>query len=679
MRIPKFALAAQAAALLAAATLAAQQAPAVPPPLDPANLDTTCSPCKNFYRFANGGWITRNPIPPAYSAWSSFNELTERNDELLRTVLETAARRAETTTDPNTRKVGRFYATCMDSTAAEAAGAAPIRDELARIGAVTTRDQLKREIARRHAEGLGGVFGFGATRDLKDADRTIAGADQGGLGLPDRDNYFRDDSASRKMRADYQAHATAILRLLGEGEADAARHAAAILALETALAEGSMGRVERRDPNARYHLMTVAQADTVAPGWSWSAFLRDVGLPRVTEINLGNPAYFKRLAKELDERPLDDWKAYLRFRTAWGASGWLSTPFVQQNFRYSSQLSGQRQMQPRWRRCLRLADNVLGDVLGQEYARQAFTPEAKARMVSMVANLQGVLADRIRANSWMSAETKTRALAKLSTFEEKIGYPDRWRDYSDLEVGTGHFVSNLRAAQRFSNRRDLAKIGQPVDRTEWAMTVPTVNAYYSPVNNEIGFPAGRLQPPFFHVTYDDAANYGGIGGTIGHEITHGFDDQGRKFDAEGNLADWWTADDATRFGERAGMVERQYDAFTVLDTVHVNGKLTLGENIADIGGVTVAYYALQRALEGKPRPLIDGFTPEQRFFLAYAQARRGVMRPEQLRIMIQTDPHSPGEFRVNGPLSNMPEFAKAFGCKPGDPMVRPEGERVEIW
>ena len=665
-----------AAAVLGAGTAAAQ-APAVPA-LERANLDTTCSPCQNFYRFANGGWIARNPIPAAYSSWSGFNELRDRNEVVLRNVVETAARQANVSNDPNTRRVGRFYNTCMDSARAEAAGVSPIAADLRRLEGITTREQLAAEIAQAHARGTGVLFGFGATQDPKNSARMVAELNQGGLGLPDRDYYLRDDSATRKMRADYLAHVTALFVLAGHPEAAARADAERMMALETALARASMTRVQLRDPNAQYHWMSVADADARAPGFSWSGFLRQVGV-RVDSLNVSQPEFFKAAAHELATRPLEDWRAYLRFRAINRVAGSLSSPFVNQAFRFQAALSGAREQQPRWRRCLRLTDAVLGDALGAEYVKVAFTPQAKAEMQRMVTNLRAVFADRIRASTWMSAATRQQALAKLEAFGTKIGYPDRWEDYAGLEIGTESHVENLRAVNAFYQKRDLAKLGRPVDRSEWFMTAPTVNAYYAPSLNEIVFPAGRLQPPFFHVSYDLAANYGGIGGTIGHEITHGFDDQGRQFDAQGNLRDWWTAEDARAFTERAAVVDRQYSAYTVLDSLHLNAKLTMGENIADIGGVAMAFQALQRDLAGKPRTQIDGFTPEQRFFLAYAQARRATFRDQQLRMMVQTDPHSPNEFRVNGPLANMPEFAAAFGCKEGDPMVRPASERVSIW
>ena len=680
-----FLAAAAMLAIVAAPARAQQSAPAAPlaaapiPALDPADIDTTCKPCRNFYKFATGGWEKRTQIPAAFSSWSGFHELTERNNLLVRTVLETAARDAETTKDADRRKLGRLYASCMDSTRAEAEGATPIAGDLRRIAMIANRDQLRRELIRLHGEGLDFLFRAGADQDQKNSQRMIFGVSQGGLGLPDRDFYFKTDSAAMKMRADYVDHVAAILRLTGTPAAQATSDAARIMALETALAEPSLNRLQRRDPNAQYHFMSVADADTLSPGFSWRAYLDARGLQRVDSLDVSHPAFVKRMAQELATRPLEDWKAYLRFHLAHQSAPYLSSAFVNQRFAYDSKLTGARELQPRWRRCVGMANGLLGDALGREYAAVAFTPEAKRAMDEMIDNLFAVYRSRLESLPWMGPETRKQAMAKLATFDRKIGYPDRWRDYSALDIQRGGGFANVRRARAFEERRNLAKVGKPVDRTEWFMTVPTVNAYYSPPNNEIAFPAGRLQAPFFHVSYDIGANYGGVGGTIGHEISHGFDDQGRKYDAQGNLRDWWTADDAQRFGELAALVERQYGAYTVLDSLHLNAKQTMGENIADVAGVSIAFGALQRALEGKPRVTIDGYTPEQRFFLAYAQARKQLWRDPALRLQVQTGVHSPGEFRVNGPLSNMPEFAATWGCKEGDPMVRPADVRAKIW
>jgi putative endopeptidase len=664
-------------AIVLATPLGAQSA--VPmPAFDPSSIDRKFGACQDFFMFANNGWIERNPIPPAFSSWGAFNELTERNTLVLRGILERAAAAAPTTADASTRKLGTFYSSCMDSTAAERAGIEPVADELHRIDAITDRVQLENELARMHSLGYGGAFGFGSTSDPRDSRVTIAYATQGGLGLPDRDYYLRTDADAQAMRARYRASIAKMFELAGDSAAVAEARAARVLDLETTLAKAQVSRVALRDPSTRYHHLTVAEA-TVSTGFDWAGYLRTMGLGAITSVTINAPPFFTALGGALANRPLDDWKAYLRWTVLWRSASQLSAPFVDESFKLASMLTGARAQQPRWRRCLVMTDQLLGDALGREYVKTEFTPAAKAKMLEIVASLRDVLRDRIARADWMSSRTREQALAKLASFNQKIGYPERWQDYAALDVVPDSFAANVRRARGHGIARDLARVGKPVDRDQWLMTAPTVNAYYSASLNEIAFPAGRLQPPFFSASYDEPANFGGIGATIGHELSHGFDDSGRKYDAAGNVRDWWTAEDARRYGERAGVVERQYGAYVAIDTLRLNGKLTLGENIADVVGVSIAYEAMQRAMRGKPRTTIDGFTPEQRFFLAYARARLTVLRPEAARMLIATDPHSPGRFRVNGPLSNMPEFAQAFGCKAGDAMVRPAGDRARIW
>jgi putative endopeptidase len=664
-------------ALLLAAPLGAQSA--VPmPAFDPSSIDRKFGACQDFFMFANNGWIEKNPIPPAFSSWGAFNELTERNTLVLKGILDRAAAQAPTTPDPVARKLGTFYASCMDSTAAERAGLEPIADELRRIDAVADRAQIQGQLARMHSLGYGGAFGFGSTADPRDARVTIAYATQGGLGLPDRDYYLRADSEAVSMRARYQASIARMFELAGDSAAVAASRAARVLDLETTLAKAQLSRVALRDPNTRYHHLAVAEA-SASTGVDWARYLDTLGLGELRSITINAPPFFTALGGALATRPLDDWKAYLRWTVLWRSASQLDTRFVDESFKLASMLTGTRVQQPRWRRCLVSADQLMGDALGREYVKTEFTPAAKAKMLEIVQSLRDVLRDRITRADWMSDRTREQALAKLATFNQKIGYPEHWQDYASLDVRPGSYAENVRRARTHGIARDLARVGKPVDRDQWLMTAPTVNAYYSASLNEIAFPAGRLQPPFFSATYDDPANYGGIGATIGHELSHGFDDSGRKYDAAGNVRDWWTAEDAQRYGARAALVERQYGSYVAIDTLRLNGRLTLGENIADVVGVSIAYEAMQRALRGKPRTTIDGFTPEQRFFLAYARARLTVLRPEAARMLLATDPHSPGRFRVNGPLSNMPEFAEAWGCRPGDAMVRPVGERARIW
>lgn len=650
-------------------------------PIDSANLDTTCSPCRNFFRYANGGWLKRNAIPGDQPRWGSFNELQEQNYAALQDVLTEAARDAATTEDPNLRKLGTFYGTCMDSAAVEVAGIRPIQRELGQIAAIQDRPGVQAAIARLHRIRIPAAFVFRSTPDAKKSSRTIAEAYQGGLGLPDRDYYTKEDSASERIRHEYVAHVTKMLRLSGLPRARAQRSALAIMQLETALARASMTREAQRDPEAIYHLTATPDLQKATPGFGWTTYFSNLGLSGVNEINVAQPEFLRAFDSLLTSAPLDAWKAYLRWSLLANTAPALSSPFVKESFRFNSTvLRGVKEMRPRWKRCLTFTDNALGEILGQAYVRKNFTPEAKSRALEMVRNIRAELRNRLERLTWMSDETKTKAYAKLDSIVNKIGYPDTWRDYTRLQTRRGPFVTNLLLANSFERQRILEKIGKPTDRTEWGMTAPTVNAYYNPPTNEITFPAGIMQPPFFNPKADDAVNYGGMGGAIGHEITHGFDDEGRQFDAQGNLSGWWTEADTKEFNRRAEVVERQFDGYVAIDTIHVNGKLTLGENIADLGGLLIAYGAYRRSLQGKPEPApIDGLTGSQRFFLAWAQIWRAKSRPEYTRLLVNVDPHAPPEFRTIGPLSNIPAFAEAFGCKPGDPMVRPESERAQIW
>ncbi|HWZ59681.1 MAG TPA: M13 family metallopeptidase [Gemmatimonadaceae bacterium] len=647
--------------------------------IDPANLDTTCAPCQDFYQFATGGWTKTHPIPAAFPRWGSFDELAERNRLVLREVLDVAVRDTASAKAPSTRKVGVFYASCMDSTGAEADGLQPLKPELDRIAAMTTLTSLRAESARLQRLGIPAPFGFAIQPDLKHSRQEALYVAQGGLGLPDRDYYTKTDSASAGIRAQYAAHVGRLLTLGGMEPADARAAADKILGLETTLARASMTRVERRDPYNTYHKMTLAGADSVTPHLDWRAWMDDVGAARQPALIVNQPKFFSALDSLLVAVPVDAWRLYFRFHLLDTASPTLDSAFVNENFRFEQVLSGTPAMLPRWQRCLRATDGAMGEALGQAYVTRTFSPAARARARALVKNLEGVLRDDLRTLAWMTPTTRRRAIAKLDAFAEKIGYPDKWRDYTALTVRHGPYVTNWLAARAFDVERRIRKLGRPVDRTEWTMTPPTVNAYYNSTMNEIVFPAGILQPPFFDPLADDAVNYGGIGAVIGHEMTHGFDDQGRKSDGEGNLRDWWTTEDATQYTERAERVATQFDGYVAVDSVHVNGKLTLGEDIADLGGVKIAYAAMERALAGKPRTKIGGFTPEQRFFLSWGQIWRQNIRPAFARTLALTDPHAPSHWRVNGPLSNLPEFAAAWGCKPGDPMVRPPEVRAEIW
>jgi len=665
--------------LTSALTLSAQTTHPQTKPLDPANLDRTANACVDFYQFANGGWIKNNPIPAAFSRWGSFDELSENNNSALTKILNKAANDASAKKTAATKMLGDFYASCMDSAAAEKAGAAPLRPRLARIDAITDQAGLQRELARLRSEGVTAAFNFSSTQDSKNSTSVIGGAAQGGLGLPDRDYYTKTDSGSAVIRKNYVAHMRKMFQLAGETEDQAEADSKKVMALETALANASLTRVEQRDPIKTYNYRTPAQLASMTPHFNWTQYFTDLGTPNIPAVDVQSPKYFASVDSLLANVPLSDWKAYLRWKVIRASAPFLSSAFVNENFNFSRTLSGARELLSREKRCTRLTDSGLRDALGQAYVAENFTPQAKARALEMVHNLEAVFRERLAKLPWMSEATRQQALVKLQAFAEKIGYPDKWRDYSTLTIKRGSLLDNVIAVNKYENKRDLAMIGKPLDRTQWGMTPPTVNAYYNPLMNEIVFPAGILQPPFFSATADDAVNYGGMGSVIGHEMGHGFDDQGAQYDPQGNLKNWWSAEDLEKFKTRTGMISSQYDAYTVLDSVHVNGKLTLGENAADIGGLAVAYAAMEKALAGKPKPLIDGFTPEQRFFLAWAQIWRQNVTPQQQQVLINIDPHSPGRWRVNGPLSNMVEFAEAFNCKPGDPMVRPEAQRATLW
>jgi len=681
--------AALAAGLVAASLVTASVAPvasaqtvpaAQTKPIDRANLDTTCAPCTNFYQFANGGWLKRNPIPPAYSSWGSFNELADRNTENLRLVLEDARKNRATATDPTMRKLGDFYAACMDSAAIEKAGASPIQSDLQQIRAINSLADVKQYLTQQHARGNNLVFGFGSIQDAKNSTQVIGGIGQGGLGLPDRDYYFRTDARTAAIRDAYVKHLTNNFVLIGEPPAQAATDAQHVMALETALAGAQLTRVQLRDPHTTYNRETPAQLHAMAPDFDWAAYFAAQGVPSIAAIDVIAPKYVTAVDSLLRTVPVADWKSYFTSHLVSRAASKLSSPFVNEAFAFSQKFSGAKELLPRYKRCIAATDNSMGEALGKAYVQRFFTPQAKARATEMVNNLKAAFRDRLASRTWMSDSTRKMAYAKLDAFMQKIGYPDKWRDYSSLQVTPSNsYYANSTAVAAFDNAYDNSHIGKPVDRTRWGMTPPTVNAYYSPQMNEIVFPAGILQPPFFDPNADDAVNYGGMGAVIGHEMTHGFDDQGAQYDAQGNLKTWFTAADLANFKAKTAAYAKQFDTYTILDSVHVNGSLTNGENIADLGGLTIAYAAMEKALAGKPRPRIDGFTPEQRFFLAWAQIWRENMTPEQSRMLAAINEHAPAIWRVNGPLANMPEFAKAWGCKPGDPMERPAGQQAAIW
>ena len=660
------------------------------PPLDLKNMDTSVKPQDDFYLYANGGWIKRNPIPPEFSRWGSFNMLAEQNKDALKVVAEKAATVApKVATKPNPekaaeaelQKVGDFYASGMNEKAVETAKAQPLSDELKRIDALKERGDVLKAIAHLHSIGMTALFRFGANQDAKNSEMVIGQAFQGGLALPDRDYYTKDDAGSKKIRDQYVEHMTKMFALLGESKDQAAEHAKKVLALETSLAQPARTRVQLRDPQKNYNKMKPADLQALTPDWSWENYFKEIKLTEPGDINVGQPEFFQAADKVFASTPVDDWKIYLRWHLLHGMAASLSKDFVEEDFNFFGKtLTGAQQLKPRWKRVVAKTDEELGESLGKLYVADYFPPEAKARALDLVNNLREALADRIKTLDWMDDATKQEALKKLAAFTVKIGYPDKWRDYSLLTVDRNSYSMNVLRGETFERARQMAKIGKTVDRSEWGMTPPTVNAYYNASRNEIVFPAGILQPPFFNAKADDAVNYGGIGAVIGHEMTHGFDDRGRQYDAVGNLRDWWTPESAKAYTDRSKAIVAQYSAYEPLPGLHINGELTQGENIADIGGVKISYMALQKALAKKgAQPKIDGFTPEQRFFLAYAQIWRNNQRDEDLKLRLNTDPHSPGRFRTIGPLSNFVEFQKAFDIPDGSTMMRPADQRVNIW
>ncbi len=648
---------------------------------DLSNLDRTASPCDDFFQFADGGWVKNHPIPAAYPAWGTFNKLRQDNETALRKILDQAAADKSATPGSNWQKIGDFYASCMDMGAVETAGLKSLLPQLQRIADIHDAASLQAEIARLQRAGVGALFAFGSEQDYKNSTLVIAAARQGGLGMPDRDYYTKDDEKSQKLRAAYLQHVANIFKLAGADEATAAAEAKTVMNLESSLAKVSMTRVERRDPDNTYHKTSVAHLGELTPHFAWTEYFAEVGTPTISDVNVEQPEFFKALDASLASVPLADWKMYLRWHLLHRAAPSLSSQFVDENFDfYGKTLQGTTELLPRWRRCVQATDANLGEALGQYYVKANFPPEAKAKAVAMVKNLMDALRDDLATLDWMSPETRKQAAVKLDAIMIKIGYPDKWRDYSAYKVDRGPYIENVFRGAQFETARDVAKIGKPVERTEWDMTPPTVNAYYNSSMNEIVFPAGILQPPFYDANRDDAMNYGGMGAVIGHEMTHGFDDQGAKFDAQGNLKNWWTSEDLKNFKERGDCIAKQFDEFEVEAGLHENGKLVEGESIADLGGLTIAYAAVEKSLEGKPvQGKIDGFTPEQRFFLAFAQIWAGSFRPEYGRMIVATNPHPLGPYRVRGPLSNMPAFPKAWGCKPDSPMVRKEELRCRIW
>ncbi|MBZ5647276.1 MAG: M13 family metallopeptidase [Acidobacteriia bacterium] len=660
----------------------AQAEPPYTPGLDVSAMDKTVDPCVDFYTYSCGGWMKNNPIPPDQYNWSAYSKLQDENRLILRDILEKAsipdAKRSSVQ-----QKIGDYYASCMDEKAIESSGAKPLEAELKTIAGLRSKDQLPEFLADfhrgdEHTDGpTATLFSFGSGQDFKDSTQYIAQADQGGLGLPDRDFYLKEDAKSVEIRNAYVAHVTKMLQLIGEGPQEAASDAQVILKIETELAKASLTRVERRDPNNIYHKMGVAELQALAPSFSWPRYFTQVGLGQTNSLNVTHPPFFKQMEAELNTVSLAQWQTYLRWHLVHSRAPYLSSPFVNENFDfYGRTLTGAKELRPRWKRCVSWVDRDLGEALGQAYVERTFSAEAKQRTLRMVQEIEKAMDDDVKSLDWMQPATKQQALTKLHAVANKIGYPDKWRDYSALNIVRGDAPGNVQRGIAFEFRRQLGKIGKPVDHTEWDMTPPTVNAYYNPQMNDINFPAGVLQPPLFDPRMDDAPNYGNTGGTIGHELTHGFDDEGRQFDAQGNLRDWWTAQDSKAFEQRAGCIVDQYAQYTIVDDIKINSKLTEGEDVADLGGLLLAWMAWKDHTRNMKLQPIDGLTPEQRFFIGYGQSWCTNERDEIKRLRATIDPHSPAKYRTNGVVSNMPEFREAFRCKPGQPMVREKACRV---
>jgi endothelin-converting enzyme/putative endopeptidase len=668
--------------LLAAPILAGLASPAAAQAVAPAAqdglmleaIDPAVSPCQDFYAHACNGWLKANPIPPDQSVWDVDSELVENNRAKLRAILE----RAAATPTAGTRRIGDYWAACMDEGAIEAKGLEPLRAELDRIAAVTDKKDLAPLTAHLHRIGADVLFSFTSDQDFRDATQVIAEADQGGLGLPDRDYYLKQGKQADETRAAYVAHVERLFELLGEPAAQAVRDADTVMAIETALAKGSLSTIRRRDPSAIYHKETRVGFAARTAGFDWAAYLAGVAVPAFDSLNDATPGFFAALDRLIAQTPLEDLKTYLTAHLLAHAADMLPARFVEESFDfYGRRLEGAKELRPRWKRCVSFTDGDLGEDLGRVYVEDAFGPEGKARILALTKNLKAAFAEDIGGLGWMGAETKRKALHKLKVMAEKIGYPDRWRDYSALEIRRDDALGNRFRAAAFEFDRQLAKIGKPVDKGEWFMSPPTVNAYYDDQRNDINFPAGILQPPNFDAHWDDAINYGAIGATIGHEMTHGFDDSGRLFDADGNLANWWTAKDARQYHARSECIAHEYAGFSPLPGMKLDGHLTLGENTADNGGTRLALIALRKALAASGRTQkIDGYTPDQRFFLAYAQSWCTNQTPSSARLQALTDPHATASFRVNGVVANMPEFARAFSCKPGTPMAPARSCRV---
>jgi endothelin-converting enzyme/putative endopeptidase len=691
MRVLPFSALALGASVAFAQAPAASSAPESPlaalpytPGLDVSAMDRNADPCQDFYQYSCGGWMRNNPIPGDQSAWSVYAKVAQDNQRYLWGILASLAAQKEGR-NANQQKIGDYFAACMDETAIEARGAAPLLPYLAKIAALPSKQDLPALLATLHSElSAGMLLGFGAGQDMADASQTIAYAGIADAGLPDRDYYLKTDRRSKEMRQHYVAHVARSLQLAGASPQFSERQAVAILRLETALAKASLSRVDQRDPYKLFHKMDRKGLQKLTPSFDWDSYLSGMGLAGLDTFNVTQPAYLAALERQLRTVALDDIKAYLAWQTTRTLSPYLSRAFDEESFGfYKKTLLGVPQQQPRWKRCVQQVDEQLGEALGKEFVARAFSPELKEQVQQMTRKIEEAMARDIDELTWMGSETKARAREKLHAVANKIGYPDQWRDYSGYQVVADDYAANVVNGEAFETKRQMGKIGKPLDRGEWEMTPPTVNAYYNAQMNDINFPAGVLQPPLFDAKMDAAPNYGNTGATIGHELIHGFDDEGRQYDARGNLKDWWGRKDAAAFKQRAQCIADQYAQYTVVDNIRINSQLTLGEDAADLGGLLLAWMAwksdiaadLSKAAQEKR----DGLTPEQRFFVGYAQWTCESQRPERLRVNAATDPHSPGKYRVNGVVVNMPEFAKAFACKPGQAMVKPAAKVCRLW